>query len=59
MAEPLRRSWELLRQVREDEEPDLLQRATLADWEEFCYLFSRRRHPAAYSQALCAADGLR
>lgn len=60
MAEHLWRGWNLLRAFRADEcqAVELLDRATFADWEEFCWRFSRRRQAEAYSQALCALDGM-
>lgn len=59
MADFLRRGWHLLQELREEESGSVLELATFADWEEFCFRFSRPRPAAHYSDLLCRLDGLR
>lgn len=59
MADFLRRGWHLLQELREEEGGAVLELATFADWEDFCYGHSRARPAAHYSDLLCRLDQLR
>lgn len=55
MAEPLRALWHM---VSNEKDAWLLQKATYADWEEFCWRLTTPLPQAKYSQRLCQEDEL-
>lgn len=56
MAEPIRELW---RMVCREKDAWLLQKATFADWEDFCWRLTRLQPQSHYSARLQALDGLR
>ena len=56
MSQPLRRSWDALQELRSQEGIDFLNKATFADWEEFCLRHTRIHPSAVYSRWL--SDGI-
>lgn len=55
MAEPIRELWRL---VCYEKDAWLLQKATYADWEDFCWRLTLPRTQDKYSERLQRLDGL-
>ena len=53
MARPLQALWDM---VKYESQGIMLEKATYADWEEFCWNLTKIRTQASYSQWLCDLD---